>query len=305
MGGQDEARREATITNKAGLPITAVVCTRNRESSIAACIESLWSARPSRILVVDGNSTDRTVEVARAHGADVISDQGAGLGAARQLGAAESGTEWVAYVDSDAEVAPETLEALLAEATERGYDAVQAELRSPSPPQSYWESGEIWRRRLQERPGPASVIGCQATLIRRSLLMDVPFDPIFRGAAEDHDWCFRAGGTDAHLAHSARAHAFHDDRGTFREFAAQRFWYGRGMTRLLLRHHRLAPQVRSASAGMWRSPRYAPFMLTSWLVTAFGMMAELVYLTARRPDIRRRLAADPSSTIPPIPEDRA
>jgi glycosyltransferase involved in cell wall biosynthesis len=305
MGLTRRSPREATITNETGLPITAVVCTRNREASIAACIESLWRAHPARIVVVDGRSTDRTVEIARGQGADVISDEGAGLGAARQLGAAESGTEWVAYVDSDAEVTPETLGALLAEATEHGYDAVQAELRSPAPPETYWQSGEIWRRRLQERPGPASVIGCQATLIRRSLLMDVPFDPIFGGAAEDHDWCFRAARSGAHLAHTSAAHAFHDDRGTFREFARQRFWYGRGMTRLLLRHRRLAPQVRSASAGMWRSPRYAPFMLTSWLVTALGMMAELAYLTARRPDIRRRLATDPSAVTPPGPKDGA
>ena len=269
------------------LPITAIVCVRNRAESLGSCLATIRAARPQRILVVDGASTDGTPDVARSLGADVVDDMGAGLGAARQLGAQHSRTEWVAFIDSDAEITPGTLEGLLNEAQLHGYDAVQAELRTRATTPTYWQRGEIWRRRVQEPSGLSPVIGCQATLVRRSLLLKVGFDPAFTGAAEDHDWCFRAMDQGARLAHTRSSFAYHEDRALFGEFVSQRFWYGRGMTRLFLRHRRLAPQMRSASAGMMRSPRYLPFMIASWSITAAGMAAEALYLFSRPGAIRR------------------
>jgi glycosyltransferase involved in cell wall biosynthesis len=288
------------VAGKTRLPVTAVICVRNREQSIAECIASVAASGPGRILVVDGRSTDATADIARESGANVVSDDGAGLGAARRLGAELAETPWIAYVDSDARVTPSTLSALLDVAEADGFDAVQAELHSSTSDLTYWQRGEIWRRRMQELPGPAALIGCQATLVRRSLLLRVPFDATFGGAAEDHDWCFRAAAAGAALAHTDRAIAYHEDRATFAEFVAQRFWYGRGMARLLMRHRRLAPQARTASAGTMRTPRYMPFMLTSWAVTALGMAVETAGL-AFNPGIRRRLREGAPSGRPAIP----
>ncbi len=281
-----------TTAERAGgdlLPVTAVVCARNRASSIGACIEAVRACRPERILVVDGESTDRTVDAARLAGADVITDGGAGLGAARRLGAQASRSAWVAFVDSDTRVVPSTLADLIGVAEEGPYDAVQAELRSSTASPTYWQREEIWRRRLQERPGPAQIIGCQATLVRRSLLESVPFDDVFNGAAEDHDWCFRALAHGARLAHTDRALAYHEDRADLPEFARQRFWYGRGMTRLAVRHGRVAPQIHSASVGIWRAPSHLPFMTASWGITALGMATEALNLWFRRRGVLARL----------------
>jgi glycosyltransferase involved in cell wall biosynthesis len=53
---------------KATLPITAVVLTFNEELNLQACLESIggWTAS---IMVIDSGSTDRTLEIARRHGA--------------------------------------------------------------------------------------------------------------------------------------------------------------------------------------------------------------------------------------------
>ena len=281
------------------LPVTAVICVRNREGSITECIASVAASRPARNLVVDGNSTDATAALARAAGADVVSDDGAGLGAARRLGAELAETPWIAYVDSDARVTPSTLSALLEVAEADGFDAVG------EAPQHHVRLDVLAARRdLAEadagHPGPAALIGCAATLVRRSLLLSVPFEATFGGAAEDHDWCFRATAAGAALAHADRAIAYHEDRASFAEFVAQRFWYGRGMARLLMRHRRLTPQARTASAGAMRTPRYVPFMLTSWAVTALGMAVETVAL-ALNPGVRRRLREGAPSGRPSTP----
>jgi glycosyltransferase involved in cell wall biosynthesis len=54
----------------ARLPVSVVVAVRNEERNLARCLESLPSA--GEVFVVDSFSTDRTAEIGRAHGAEVV-----------------------------------------------------------------------------------------------------------------------------------------------------------------------------------------------------------------------------------------
>ena len=50
--------------------LTAIILTMNEEADIAICINSI-KRLADRIVVVDSGSTDKTVEIAKNHGADV------------------------------------------------------------------------------------------------------------------------------------------------------------------------------------------------------------------------------------------
>ena len=52
------------------LDLTAIVATRNEADNIAHCLASLQPAR--RVVVVDSGSTDATLELASAHGAEAV-----------------------------------------------------------------------------------------------------------------------------------------------------------------------------------------------------------------------------------------
>ena len=69
------------------LKVSVVVPARNAAAWLGECLESIRSQHPYEMIVVDGCSTDDTVEIARDCGATVISDEGRGLPAARMLGA--------------------------------------------------------------------------------------------------------------------------------------------------------------------------------------------------------------------------
>ena len=52
------------------LPVSVIVPVRNEARNLARCLESLREA--GEVYVVDSQSSDATVEVARAHGAKVV-----------------------------------------------------------------------------------------------------------------------------------------------------------------------------------------------------------------------------------------
>ena len=60
--------------------VTIVIPTLNEEQAIGKVIEELLSEgyAPQQILVVDGRSTDGTVEIARSHGVTVVTQRGRG-----------------------------------------------------------------------------------------------------------------------------------------------------------------------------------------------------------------------------------
>ena len=56
----------------AALDLTIAIPVRNEERNLPGCLEAIGSDLASRIVVIDSGSTDRTVEIARGFGAEVI-----------------------------------------------------------------------------------------------------------------------------------------------------------------------------------------------------------------------------------------
>jgi glycosyltransferase involved in cell wall biosynthesis len=89
---------------------TAMVFTLDEERNLARCLASL--TRFEDVIVVDSGSTDRTVAIASAHGARVVTHPFTGFGAQRTWALAHAGARhpWVLVLDADERV-PEALAA--------------------------------------------------------------------------------------------------------------------------------------------------------------------------------------------------
>jgi glycosyltransferase involved in cell wall biosynthesis len=89
----------------------------------AASLPGVLRAIPAgyRALVVDNNSTDGTADVARRHGADVVTETTPGYGAAVHAGVLAATTPLVAVLDGDGSLDPGELPALVDD-VERGAD---------------------------------------------------------------------------------------------------------------------------------------------------------------------------------------
>ena len=93
--------------------VTVVVPTRNEEGLVGEIVDAV---RPygDEVLVVDGHSTDRTREIAQAHGARVIQDRGKGKGDAIRLALSEATGDIVVFIDADGSHEPRDIPALVA-----------------------------------------------------------------------------------------------------------------------------------------------------------------------------------------------
>jgi glycosyltransferase involved in cell wall biosynthesis len=100
----------------ADLPdISVVLATHNRAACLPRAIASVLAQEGARfeLIVVDDASTDGTAEVARAHGAAVVSVDVRQIAAARNAGAKASRGELLVFVDADTIVTPEVLRAAI------------------------------------------------------------------------------------------------------------------------------------------------------------------------------------------------
>jgi glycosyltransferase involved in cell wall biosynthesis len=94
--------------------ISFVVPAWNEEAVLGPTLEALKAARAqlvesSEVIVADDNSTDRTAEIARQHGAQVVSVRYRQISATRNAGAREGQGDWLVFVDADTIVTPEAV----------------------------------------------------------------------------------------------------------------------------------------------------------------------------------------------------
>jgi rSAM/selenodomain-associated transferase 2 len=80
--------------------VSVIIPTLNEEEFIKPCLESLSFIDPDEVIVVDGGSMDRTVEIAKSFGAKVISSQ-RGRGKQFSLGAKLAQGDYLLFLHAD------------------------------------------------------------------------------------------------------------------------------------------------------------------------------------------------------------
>jgi Glycosyl transferase family 2 len=109
--------------------VTACLIVQDEEDRLPAALQSVSFC--DEIVVVDGGSTDRTVEIARRAGARVIESPWPGYAQQRNVAIDASTSEWIFEVDADERVSPtlrRSIEVLLA--AEAGPDIAVCPLRN-------------------------------------------------------------------------------------------------------------------------------------------------------------------------------
>jgi glycosyltransferase involved in cell wall biosynthesis len=90
--------------------LSVVLATYNEESNLGDCLESVKDLA-SEIVIVDGTSTDKTVEIAKSFGAKVLITENHPIFHVNKQKAIEMATkDWILQLDADERVTPELAE---------------------------------------------------------------------------------------------------------------------------------------------------------------------------------------------------
>lgn len=165
--------------------ISAVVCSLNEEARIVHCLSSLKEAGVGEIILVDGHSTDKTVEIASEYADKIVFDEGKGLGAARNLGIEESEKYFILNFGADNSIDRDALQLMLND-LERHQGVSCKTIKNGS---NYLNRCRRIHCYLRYRHGPVDTIGTPS-LFRRKTLKKYKFDNSRKGS-DDSELCDR------------------------------------------------------------------------------------------------------------------
>lgn len=224
--------------------ISVVVCVKNEEKRIKECLDCIILNEPDEIIVVVGDSDDKTAEIAKRYTNKVIITKNSNLPRDRQIGINMAKNEFIAMIDGDHRLLRDDLKSLLADLKKYRFDMVQSGIKA--------FHNNNWMNKAEEQmwelndniPGPSKMIGAAPSIYKKSLFEKIQFDDTITKTIDDTDFAYRLsllkdvrygiGDTLISQLHTASYHDY------FKKFK----WYGIGDGEFCIKH-------RERAFSMW------------------------------------------------------
>jgi cellulose synthase/poly-beta-1,6-N-acetylglucosamine synthase-like glycosyltransferase len=241
---------------KTSRSVTVVVPVRNRELTIQPLLESLqqldYDRNKVEVIVVDGNSTDKTREIVKKYPVTLVVEKRKGLNLARNTGIKCAKGEIVAFTDSDCRVPPNWITKIVENFKDPQVSCVGGSAKAlDSDFISQYADNSIVRlmpfftkREELEKVKPffRHPAGCNMAF-RRKVAEEVGyFDENIQYGFDEVEFADRICRAGYKMVLDPEVVVWHKHRSTFREFLKQNFQYGKG-SGLVLKRKRLKDAV--------------------------------------------------------------
>lgn len=261
--------------------VTVVVPVRNGELTIQSLLDSLqkldYDRNKVEVIVVDGNSTDKTQEIVKKYPVKLVVEKRKGLNLARNTGIKCSKGEIVAFTDSDCIVPPNWITKIVENFKDPKVSCVGGSAKALDCDfVSQYADNSIVRlmpfftkREELEKVKPffRHPAGCNMAF-RRKVAEEVGyFDENIRYGFDEVEFADRVCRAGYKMVLDPEVLVWHKHRSTLREFLKQNFQYGKG-SGLVLKRKKLKDAV-----SKWSFLSLMGFI--SWLLT----VGSLTFLT--------------------------
>ncbi len=229
--------------------VSVVIPVRNGEATIGALLESLqkvdYDQNKVEVIVVDGNSTDKTREIVAKYPVKLCIEDGEGLNAARNTGIKNSGGEVIAFTDADCIVPNNWIRKMVENFRDPQVWCVGGNIKGCSDDflSRYADNTVMPVMRSFKRRQVLSMIklffnypaGCNMAFRRKALEEVGHFDEGLRYGADDLELVERVCKAGHEIVLDPSVLVLHKHRSTLKGLLKQTFNYGRGGVLLLKR----------------------------------------------------------------------
>lgn len=277
--------------------VSVVICVRNTAGMLRENLPAVRKELPDvELIVVDGNSTDGSVEIAAQY-ARVVSDEGKGLAFARQLGITSASRPFVVFAGPDNRMSRTLVSAMRRALQGNERLAGVAPQTDVMNERTYWErTTKYFFRYFINKPGFANVIGTPC-MFKRDVILRVPYDVSISAASDDTDLALRLleAGYTLEILDVYTEEKSDLDRAAF---IVRWKWYGKGDAEFYAKHKRSWTFIRRCQSlfhplykygirGTWillrnGKPQYVPGMFVAIWARYAGWMAHARRLRGSR-----------------------
>lgn len=273
--------------------ISIIVASRNNESTIGECLQAIFDLDYPKdameVLVIDGCSTDATVEIATRFPAKVVSLP---LNAAAAYNYAQKIVQYdiLGFVDSDAKVEKEWLKKLVVHLADPKVAGVSGSIET-------WNAQNPWARSIgYELKNRYSRIGKYAgriatmnLLLKKVVIADAGGWDENLPSQYDTDFGFRISRLGYKIAYEPAAKCYHYNRSTVKAYWRQQLQYGKNTLKLYFKHGHLAKGDEITDVGMNIQPvlllsaftlfilGVVPVLRLLWIGSGLIILAMLLY----------------------------
>ncbi len=223
---------------------SVVVTVKNEEKRIHDCLTSVFLDNPDEVILVDGDSKDRTLEIARAFkGIKIIESKNSTLTRDRQVGIDAARNPYIAMIDADHRVRPGNIHCLIREMEEQKFDVIQSSLISYHN-SGFWDVAEeaLWKL-AHNIPGKKSTVGGAPTIYKKSVFDYVRFDDRITKTTEDTDFFYRLSKFEKLSVGVGQTKIMQYHFASFSAFVKKYLWYGKGDGEFCQKHPERAPSM--------------------------------------------------------------
>ena len=255
------------------MKLSVVVCVRNEEARLRDCLRSVYENNPNEVILVDGDSSDGTLEIAREFpGIQIIESKNSSLTRDRQKGIDAAKNQLVAMIDADHRLRADDLESLLRDMDEFNFDIVQSGLISHIN-HGFWDTAEEASWELtQNIPGRRNMVGTAPAIYNKRVFNFARFDDHITATIDDTDYSYRLSKFPELRFGVGRTKIRQYHFADFRTYVKKFQWYGVGDGEFCRKHPERMPSmifhllVRYPILHSWKAIRAGNFRAVPFFI---------------------------------------